>query len=294
MPDPRNSREKKQELANTYFVQDRSNKEELIRLDEQDRLMTTLMGGLLPEQEDVGNLRSVLDVGCGAGGWLIDLARTYPDISTLVGVDISERTITFARRQAEAAQVNERVTFQVGDALRTLAFPADSFDLVHQRLGWSFVRTWEWPQLLSEYLRVCRPGGIIHITETALLPETNNSPALKRLVELLLEAFYRAGHFFTLEGEGVTRHLADVMSRYGIAQVQTKVYALAYHTDPEMLRAYAENLQRLFRTAQPFINKWIKLPPDYQDLYQQMVVETQRPDFVATQMLTTAWGSKKA
>src|SRR5262249_34071217 len=119
------------------------------------------------------------------------------------------------------------------------------------------------------------------------------SPALSRLVELLLEAFYRAGHFFTLEGEGVTRHLAAMMRRFGIAQVQTQVYALAYHTNPEALRAYAENVQRLFRTAQPFISKWMKLPPEYQELYRQMVVETQQPDFEATQMLTTAWGIKK-
>jgi ubiquinone/menaquinone biosynthesis C-methylase UbiE len=292
MPGPRDSREKKQDLPSTYFVQDRSNKEELIRLDEQDRLMTALMGGPLPDQEGPGKFQHVLDVGCGTGGWLIDLARTYSDIAQLVGIDISERTIMYAREQARAAGVHDRITFQVGDALRTLEFPANSFDLVHQRLGWSFIRTWEWSGLLSEYQRVCKPGGIIHITETALLPDTNNSPALKRLVELLLEAFYRSGHFFTLEGEGVTRHLASVMSRYGIAQVQTQVYALAYHTDPAIQKAYAENLHRLFRTAQPFMHKWIKLPPDYQELYRQMVIETQRPDFEATQMLTTAWGTK--
>ena len=38
MASPRESREKKQELPSRYFVQDRSNREELIRLDEQDRL----------------------------------------------------------------------------------------------------------------------------------------------------------------------------------------------------------------------------------------------------------------
>src|SRR2546429_2050027 len=155
MAGPRDPREKKQELPSTYFVQDRSNREEIVRLDEQDRLITKFMGVFLPEQEDPGKFQRVLDVGCGTGGWLINLARTYPDIATLVGVDISERMIVYARGQAKATQVSDRVTFQVGDALHMPTFPADSFDLVHQRLGMSFLRTWEWPKLLSEYQRVC-------------------------------------------------------------------------------------------------------------------------------------------
>ena len=285
----RESREKKQELPSTYVLQDHS--KEIIRLDEQDHLITTLVGGLLPELKDPGSFQSVLDVGCGSGRWLTDLARAYPDISTLVGIDISERMIKYARGQAKAALLNERVKFQVGDALSKLAFPANSFDLVHQRLGISFVRTWEWPTLLDEYQRVCKPGGTIHILETNLLPETN-SPALQHLAELLVEAMYQAGHFFTQEGEGVTRHLGSVMRQYGIAQVQTKDYILIYHNYPETLQAYVENVQRIFQTTLPFLRKWIKLPPDYQEIYRQMVVETRRPDFIATQMLTTAWGIK--
>jgi ubiquinone/menaquinone biosynthesis C-methylase UbiE len=293
MVSPRDAREKDPELPSTYFVQDRSSKEELIRLDEQDHLITTAMAGPLPEQVDPSRLQSVLDVACGPGGWLIDLARAYPGITQLVGVDISGRMITYAREQARAAQVSERVTFQVGDALRTLEFPANSFDLVHQRLGLSFIRTWEWPRLLSEYLRVCKPGGAIHITEAAMLPQSN-SPALTRLHELLIEALYRAGHFFTPESEGISRHLGDLMRRYGIEQVQTKVYALALLASPEMQKPYAEDMQRLFRTTLPFMQKWIKMPPDYQELYQQMVKEIQKPDFVVTNMFTAAWGIKRS
>jgi ubiquinone/menaquinone biosynthesis C-methylase UbiE len=292
MPGPRDSREKKPELPSTYIVQDRSNREELIRLDKQDHLMTTLMGGPLPEHEDPGRFRQVLDVGCGSGGWLIDLARAYPTIGTLVGVDISERMVTYACEQARIAQLDDRVVFRIGDALCKLAFPANSFDLVHQRLGLSFIRTWEWPGLLSEYLRLCKPGGVIHITESALMPQTN-SPALEQLFALMIEALYRAGHFFTLESEGVARHLGTVMHRYGIAQVQTKVYFLRSCMSSETQQAYAENVQRLFRTGLPFLRKWIKLPANYQDLYRQMMLETQQPDFEATSMLISAWGIRK-
>ncbi len=65
----------RQEHPSTYVVQDRSNREELARLQLQDDLMTQGMGGVLPEQPDPASLRRVLDVGCGTGGWLIETAR---------------------------------------------------------------------------------------------------------------------------------------------------------------------------------------------------------------------------
>lgn len=105
----------------------------------------------------------VLDVGCGAGGWLIETAKTYPHIKKLVGVDISDKMLAYPRVQAQAQQLDGRVEFQAMDALRILEFPPASFDLVNQRLGNSWLRTWEWKKILLEYQRVTRPGGIIRI-----------------------------------------------------------------------------------------------------------------------------------
>src|SRR5215469_6219093 len=145
--EPANSR---QELESTYFVQDRSNRDEMTRVRDQDQLLTTMMGGVLPEQPDPAKFEHVLDVGCGMGGWLIEVARSYPGIKRLVGIDISKRMVDYARQQVKAQQVGDRVEFYVMDALRLLDFPDDSFDLVNQRLGMSWVRTWEWPKLLDE------------------------------------------------------------------------------------------------------------------------------------------------
>ena len=92
----------------TYIVQDRKNKKELTRLTIQDQMITAAMGGVLPEQADPTVFRRVLDVGCGTGGWIIEAAQTYPTMS-LVGIDISQRMIEYARAQAEAHQVNDRV-----------------------------------------------------------------------------------------------------------------------------------------------------------------------------------------
>src|SRR5713101_6116958 len=81
-------------------------------------MLTTGMGGVLPEQPDPAIFRRVLDVGCGTGGWLIEAAKTYPSMTLLVGVDVSKRMVEYARSRAEAEQLGERVQFQTMDALR--------------------------------------------------------------------------------------------------------------------------------------------------------------------------------
>jgi SAM-dependent methyltransferase len=66
----------------------------------------------------------------------------------LIVIDVSERMLTYARAQAKVHHVEGRVQFQLIDVLRPLAFPESAFDFVNERLGASYIRTWEWPHLL--------------------------------------------------------------------------------------------------------------------------------------------------
>src|SRR5229473_18384 len=159
-----NPTDPRREYSSTYFA-DRSNQDEMTRLAVQDQMTTIGMGGVLAEQPDPTIFGRVLDVGCGTGGWLIETAKTYPSMSRLLGVDISSKMVEYARTQAEAQQVSDRVEFHVMDALRMLEFPESYFDLVNHRLATSYLRTWDWPKLLQEYQRVAQPGGVIRVTE---------------------------------------------------------------------------------------------------------------------------------
>ena len=137
------------EHSGTYFVANRSDEDELMRLQIQDQLLTDGMGGVLPEQADPTIFERVLDVGCGTGDWLIAAAKAYPTIKLLIGVDINRRLVEYAREQAEQAGVADRVEFHVMDSLDRLEFPLNFFDLVNERLGSSFLRTGDWPRFLS-------------------------------------------------------------------------------------------------------------------------------------------------
>lgn len=280
------------EQPNTYFVQDRTNTDELVRLRIQDMMVTKAMGGVLPEQTDPALLRRVLDIGCGTGGWLIETAKAYPDISLLLGVDISNRMVEFARKQAEAEQVQDRVAFQVMDVLRTSTFPQQPFDLLNQRLGWSYLRTWDWPNQLATYQHVTRPGGVIRITESDVLG-TSTSPALTQLFDLARHALYQAGHLFTPEQDGVTGELPDLFRRYGIKDVQTRVTVLEYLPGTEIMESFFENIKLLFRTLEPFLRKWSRLPANYDEIYHQALEEIQQPGSRSTGRLVTVWGTNR-
>ncbi|HEY0756875.1 MAG TPA: class I SAM-dependent methyltransferase [Ktedonobacteraceae bacterium] len=283
------SDEPKQEHPSTYFVQDRSNKEEMNRLRVFDRTLNTVMGGVLPEQASRDPFGTVLDIGCGTGGWLIELAKTTPTCTWLVGVDVSRAFVEEANIQAQAAGVSDRVKFQTMDALRMLEFPRNSFDLVNQRSGVSWLRTWDWPKLLHECQRVCRPGGVVRITEPEVVIKSK-APAFSRLQGLWLQAFFQAGHLFTPSSDGLTKELARLQERHGLQAVQTRAHIIEYRANTPELHFVVENNKLFFRTILPFLQKWTHVPENYDALYQEMLSEMQQPDFAATAGLLTAWG----
>lgn len=74
----------------------------------------------------------VLDIGCGTGVTTAELARAVAPTGSVLGVDISERLVAAARRQAIT---NAR--FEVGDA-GIHPFEPASFDLLFSRFGVMF------------------------------------------------------------------------------------------------------------------------------------------------------------
>jgi ubiquinone/menaquinone biosynthesis C-methylase UbiE len=277
------------EHPSTYFVQDRANFEELKRLQLQDEMLTKSQGGILPEQSDLGRFRRMLDVGCGTGGWLITAAKTYPSVKVLVGGDVSRTFVEYARAQARAEQVNDRVEFHVMDALRMIEFPSDYFDLVNLRLSSSFMRTWDWPKLLSEMGRVARHRGIVRISDLEISAQST-SPALTSLYERFRNALYRAGHLFEDDPSGLTAHLGRLLTQQGYRQVQVRSMDLVYRAGTPEGEACYEDAKSIFQTLRPFIHKWGCAGPTYDSLYQQMLAEMGQPDFHGTWKLLTAWG----
>ena len=280
----------KGENPSTYVILDARSKRELNRLIVQDQMLTNSMGGVLPEQDNASAFQRVLDIACGPGSWAIEAARSYPNMS-LIGVDINPRMIEYARIQADEAGLMERVEFHVMDALHPLAFPNDFFDLVNLRAGIGWIRTWDWPSVISEILRITKPGGVIRLTDGDALQQTS-SPAEKRLLEMGRNALFQSGHLFSKESVGLNDDLAPLLTRYGCQNVQIKAYALHYQAGTEEGEAYYEDWKQALLNGRPFVEKWSGDSNDYEKLYQQALIEMQQPDFHVTWNFVTAWGYK--
>jgi ubiquinone/menaquinone biosynthesis C-methylase UbiE len=145
---------------NTYVI-DAENAGEMARLLNQERLLTAAMGGLFPERSDLDNIYDILDIACGPGGWVHQVAHAYPD-KEVTGIDISTGMISYASAHAQVRKLRN-AHFQVMNALKPLEFPNESFDLVNARFIVAFMPPAAWPKLIQECLRILRPGGIIRL-----------------------------------------------------------------------------------------------------------------------------------
>ncbi len=84
------------------YVLDPESAAEMARLLDQDLLATKHMGGLLTERPDFANIHRVLDIACGPGGWVQEVAFTHPEIE-VIGIDISQAMIQYARAQMDVS-----------------------------------------------------------------------------------------------------------------------------------------------------------------------------------------------
>jgi ubiquinone/menaquinone biosynthesis C-methylase UbiE len=279
------------EHDSAYFLQDRSNIDDIARLKLHDKILTRAIHGVLEAFTDHAFLMHVLDVGCGTGGWLCDLGKRYSMIERLVGADISNTVLASARQTAQANQLEERVQFRVMDALRRLDFPSASFDLIHLRAGICWLRKWEWTKLLLECRRVVRPGGTIWISEMNVLVESN-SPALTQLCNISLKAFAHSGRIFVPESDGLTSQLVHLLTQCAFENIETRTFPLVYQAGTDAGQDFYEYMWRFYRLAVPFFQKWTTLPDNYQQIYQQALSEMLRSDFVATWTWVSVKGTR--
>jgi ubiquinone/menaquinone biosynthesis C-methylase UbiE len=96
-----------------------------------------------------------VDIGCGPGHLVFDLARQMPRLR-LTGIDMSDEVLAQAKSYAAQVGFGDRIRFKKGSA-QDVPYPARSFDLVVSTLS---LHHWHEPvAVLDEVARILRPGG---------------------------------------------------------------------------------------------------------------------------------------
>ena len=114
----------------------------------------------LLDQLDLGRARAALDVGCGPGIDLAEMARLMPDGAHVSGVDISETMIAEARQRT--ASLGPRVSLRTGDAA-DLPYSDRAFDVCRAATVLQHVS--DPARVIQEMARVTRPGGRVGVLE---------------------------------------------------------------------------------------------------------------------------------
>ena len=101
---------------------------------------------------------SVLEIGFGTGGALVNLAQSVAAGGRVSGIDISPEMVARAARRLDDNGLGQRVELVEGDAIR-LPWRSSSFDAAFMSFTLELFDTPEIPTVLSECLRVLRPAG---------------------------------------------------------------------------------------------------------------------------------------
>jgi SAM-dependent methyltransferase len=282
-----------QKVEHTY-VMDPESATEMARLMLQDRLTTEGMQGVFPERSSLGNIQAILDVGCGPGGWVLDVAHTYPD-RRVVGIDISTTMITYAQAQATAQRLSN-VTFLVMNALDPLDFAGQTFDLVNIRFANGFVPRARWAALLQHCFHVLRPGGILRLTEAELVGFTN-SPASEKILSWGAQRLHAKGYTFSHDGShyGIVYMLDPLLREVGCVNIGFKPHMLDYSTGTALHDSQYQNYMVGFSLVKSaFIHDGITTEEEFDQAYNLMLEEMQLPHFRGLWSMLTAWGEKPA
>src|SRR5690242_5519750 len=148
---------------------------EVNRLDFQHYMLRyVLQSNYLTPLDERDPSLTILDVGCGNGRWLYEMAQQFP-FATFVGLDQ-------APLPATPFVASQYFRFVQHNVLQRLPFSDASFTFVHQRLLVLALPVNSWALEVAELVRITRRGGWIELVESDGY-FSNSGPATRKLNE---------------------------------------------------------------------------------------------------------------
>ena len=197
---------------------------------------SSMFGQLLLRHLRLAPNLTALDVGCGTGFPLLELADRLGPTCTVHGIDSWGHAVERAQRKARVRGV-ANVQVMCGDAAE-MPYEDSSFDLIVSNLG---VNNFDEPTLvMAECRRVCRPGGRVALT-------TNLAGHMTEFYRVYEEVLADTGHAHRLDRlrshqahRSTLEELHELLFGAGfeVTDSHTDTFALRYADGSAFLRAY--------------------------------------------------------
>lgn len=203
---------------------------------------------LMARRWRLGEVRRVLDVGCGAGHWARQiLPRCHPE-ATLLGIDREPDWIEKAKALAKTLSCGDRMTFVVGDATALEKHGSD-FDLVTCQTV--LIHLEDPASAVVDMAARLRPGGLLAVAEPNNLANAVVSDSVdatmsmeERLARLRFQWTCEAGKRALGEGDNsIGDRVPQFFAHAGLESVEV------YNSDKVAVLAppYASDSERALR-----------------------------------------------
>ncbi|KAJ1557242.1 hypothetical protein HK096_008352 [Nowakowskiella sp. JEL0078] len=203
----------------------------------------------MPIDDMLNKGAKVLDVGCGPGAWMKDVATLYPN-SQFVGVDMSESLF-------EGVEVLHNMSFTTGNCEKV---PDNTFDAVYQRLMVFAIRKDEWDNVIRELVRVTKPGGYIELVE---IGDGNFDGPIPNMIKLW------QGVVDLMEKRSIDLKIADKLQQKiadaGMKFIQSYTCSFPIGWDGQLGELQKVNMQGLYAGLKPLLLKVFNLSEEIYD-----------------------------
>ncbi|KAI8089394.1 S-adenosyl-L-methionine-dependent methyltransferase [Halteromyces radiatus] len=221
---------------------------------------------------------TVLDVGCGPGTWVFEMAEDYPH-TQFHGIDIAP---VFPEGIKPP-----NVTFALGNVAERLPFPDDHFDYIHQRILIFGLTRPQWDLAIQESLRVLKPGGWLEFIEVDQRAQ-NLGPLLKVITDAM-EHMLESRNMVP----DISEQLEDYFDKHKLDNIHVTVKDFPMRHSGKLGDLFWDDFQQVSRAVKPIVSQshpeWVS-PERYKDYLDKCADEC--ASYQTTLVARSVWGQK--